>query len=297
MSTTQGSPVGADETVVLVPCGADRLVGLLHRPQHPRRTGVLVIVGGPQVRAGSHRQFVQLARALARRGHAVLRFDVRGMGDSDGHARTFTELGEDIRAALDAFAAAMPGLHDIVLWGLCDGASAALLHHAERPDPRVRGLVLLNPWVRSTQTLARAHVKHYYRQRLLEPEFWRKLLSGRIAWSALSGLWRNLATAMRGSRAAAAAVEDFRITMARAWHAFPGPILLVLSGRDLTAKEFLEALPLEPAWAGALERPRLTRLDIAEADHTFSTRAERERLEAATADWLDTHFPAGAASP
>lgn len=283
--------MSADETVVLIPCGADRLVGLLHRPQQPRRTGVLVIVGGPQVRAGSHRQFVQLARALARRGHAVLRFDVRGMGDSDGAPRAFTDLGEDIRAALDAFMASTPALRDVVLWGLCDGASAALLHHAAQADPRVRGLVLLNPWVRSTQTLARAHVKHYYRQRLLEADFWRKLLSGRVAMSALSGLWRNVATALGGSKATSTS-EDFRITMARAWRAFPGPILLVLSGRDLTAKEFLEALPLEPAWSGALDRPGLTRLDIAEADHTFSTRAERERLESATADWLEAHFAA-----
>lgn len=284
--------MGADETVVLIPCGADRLVGLLHRPQQPRPTGVLVIVGGPQVRAGSHRQFVQLARALARRGHAVLRFDVRGMGDSDGAPRAFTDLGEDIRAALDAFTASMPVLRGVVLWGLCDGASAALLHHAAQADPRVRGLVLLNPWVRSTQTLARAHVKHYYRQRLLEADFWRKLLSGRVAMSALSGLWRNVATALGGSKTASTS-EDFRITMARAWRAFPGPILLVLSGRDLTAKEFLEALPLEPAWSGALDRAGLTRLDIAEADHTFSTRAERERLESATADWLEAHFATG----
>ena len=44
-------------------------------------TAVLVVVGGPQVRAGSHRHFVQLARHLATHGHAVMRFDVRGMGD------------------------------------------------------------------------------------------------------------------------------------------------------------------------------------------------------------------------
>jgi alpha/beta superfamily hydrolase len=48
---------------------------------------VLVIVGGPQYRAGSHRQFTLLARSLAEQGFAVLRFDYRGMGDSTGAMR------------------------------------------------------------------------------------------------------------------------------------------------------------------------------------------------------------------
>jgi exosortase A-associated hydrolase 1 len=281
--------MSATESVLTATCHGDRLVGVLHRPATPRGTGVLVIVGGPQYRAGSHRQFVQLARALAQRGHAVLRFDARGMGDSDGTPRVFTALGDDIQAALDAFTAALPTLRGVVLWGLCDGASAALLHQLQRDDPRVLGLCLLNPWLRSEATLARAHVKHYYLQRLAEGVFWRKLLSGQVAASALRELFANVG---RARRAGSSAPEDFRAAMARAWKAFRGPILLVLSGRDLTAKEFVEALPMEPAWAGALTRPRLTRLDLAEADHTFSTRAERECLQAAVADWLEANFAA-----
>ena len=49
-------------------CGGDTLYGVLARPQksvHTARTGVVVIVGGPQTRVGSHRQFVLLSRALA----------------------------------------------------------------------------------------------------------------------------------------------------------------------------------------------------------------------------------------
>jgi hypothetical protein len=44
----------------------------------------------------------------------------------------------------------------------------------------IAGLVLLNPWVRSEVSLAQTHIKHYYGQRLLQGEFWRKLLSGRM---------------------------------------------------------------------------------------------------------------------
>ena len=64
-------------------CDGESLLGLLHRPAadapaDAEQTGVVIIVGGPQYRAGSHRQFVHLARALAGAGHPVLRFDVRG---------------------------------------------------------------------------------------------------------------------------------------------------------------------------------------------------------------------------
>jgi hypothetical protein len=137
-------------------------------------------------------------------------------------------------------------------------------------------------------------VKHYYLQRLTDIGFWRKVGTGYVGLSAMRRLLRNVATALGTSRHTAPR-EDFRLSMAHAWRAFDGSILLVLSGRDLTAKEFLEALPLEPAWHGALDKAGLTRLDIAQADHTFSVRVEREKFEAALADWLDARFPLEAA--
>ena len=70
-------------------CGQDWLLGVVTRPEKPRSRGVLVAVGGPQYRAGSHRQFVLLANDLAAQGYAVMRFDYRGMGDSTGEPRTF----------------------------------------------------------------------------------------------------------------------------------------------------------------------------------------------------------------
>ncbi|HLB84425.1 MAG TPA: hypothetical protein VJK00_06820, partial [Steroidobacteraceae bacterium] len=47
----------------------ERLIGILHRPQTQGNLtrGVVVVVGGPQYRIGSHRQFVLLARSLAAR--------------------------------------------------------------------------------------------------------------------------------------------------------------------------------------------------------------------------------------
>ena len=145
-------------------CEGESLVGILHQPaadQAGQALAVVIVVGGPQVRAGSHRQFVQVARALAGDGYPVLRYDVRGMGDSSGALRSFEHLTPDISAAIDQVLMQCPQVRQVVLWGLCDGASASLLYLAERNgDARIAGLCVLNPWLRSELSLARTQVQH-----------------------------------------------------------------------------------------------------------------------------------------
>ncbi|MCK9686346.1 hydrolase 1, exosortase A system-associated [Scleromatobacter humisilvae] len=274
------------ERALTFDCQGDELVGVLCEPASPCETGVVVVVGGPQYRAGSHRQFVLLARALARQGFAVLRFDVRGMGDSAGAPRSFEDIGEDISAAIDTLVRHVPAVRRVALWGLCDGASAALLHVDAARDPRVRGLVLLNPWVRSPESLARVQLKHYYWQRLGQRAFWTKLLSGGVGQAA----WRDLLANLKARRASAprAAQLPYQHRMARGWAAFDGDILLVLSGNDYTAKEFVDTTRGDPAWTGALQHVRLQRHDLSEADHTFTAPAWRQRVEEITIAWLKT---------
>jgi exosortase A-associated hydrolase 1 len=278
-------------------CEGERLLGILARPAgRHAAVGVLVVVGGPQVRVGSHRQFVLLARHLAVAGFPVLRFDVRGMGDSSGAQHSFEQIGPDIGAAIDAFTAACPGLERVALWGLCDGASAALLYLHQRRDPRVAGLMLLNPWVRSEASLARTHVKYYYRQRLMERAFWRKLASGQVALSALSGLWRNIGATL-GSRSAGAQAgpASYQDRMAQAWVAFAGPRLLLLSERDHTANEFLEYTAADAAWRAALVARPAERVKLAGADHTCSTPGAQAQAQAASLAWLQSMAPGGPA--
>jgi exosortase A-associated hydrolase 1 len=273
------------EEPVRFACENETLIGILARPEQPAGLGIVVVVGGPQTRVGSHRQFVLLARALAAAGYPALRFDVRGMGDSTGAQRNFEHITPDIAAAIETLQANCPAVHRVVLWGLCDAASAALLYCDEAHDPRIAGLCLLNPWVRSEASLAKTQVKHYYGQRLLQKEFWAKLLSGRL------DVARALAELLRKFGQATVRAEQFlgfQERMARGWKSFTGPILLILSGDDYTAKEFLEYAAGAPSWRGLLEQAGITRCDVPDADHTFSSAQWRAIVAATCLKWLDT---------
>lgn len=278
------------EQVVTFACAGEQMLGILALPEQAQKIGVLLLVGGPQYRVGSHRQFLLLARTLAAAGYPTMRFDYRGMGDSEGDLRHFEAVNDDIAAAIAAFQAHCPQVTKLVLWGLCDAASSALLYWDAVKDARVSGLVLLNPWVRSETSLARAHIKHYYGQRLLQAEFWRKLLTGKLGLGrAIGGFIGSLNSARQDKRSAVATESlPFQKRMARGLATFPGTVLLLLSGNDYTAKEFLETVKADSAWAAALGQPSVTRVDIAEADHTFSSAEWRGQVENITRQWLET---------
>jgi uncharacterized protein len=279
-------------------CAGERLVGVLAAPDRGEASrAVIIVVGGPQYRSGSHRQFTLLARALARRGIPALRFDYRGMGDSEGELRTFEAIGDDIEAATNALCARLPALKGVVLWGLCDAASA-ILFYAGR-DPRVAAIVLLNPWVYTPQSEATTRLRYYYLRRLKSAAFWTSLVRGRLrAVESARSLWPTLRTlvvlrlghktssAARASRSLAAS-EPLPERMAAGLARYRGPVLLILSGKDLVAHEFKDYVAGSPRWQALLTSPRLTQRELADATHTFSTRASREQVETLTADWCD----------
>ncbi len=283
------------ETALSFLCKETPLYGVLSMPDQLQApgTGVLVIVGGPQYRAGSHRQFTLLARHLAERGIPVMRFDYRGMGDSEGEPASFEDIDTDVRAALDCFFEAAPGLHEVVLWGLCDAAAAALFYAPQ--DPRVTGTVLLNPWVRTEQGKAKAYLKHYYKSRLMEAELWEKVLSGRFNFSSavksLAGLIGKVVLPRRqeaddDAAEADAAAGSLPDRMQQALALFQGRVLIIVAGRDLTAQEFSDVAASSPGWKTLLASPRIRRRDLADADHTFSRRAWRDQVAGWTADWI-----------
>ena len=279
-----------EERALSFACRGAWLYGILSLPQEatvPSR-GVLIVVGGPQYRAGSHRQFTLLARDLAAAGIPAMRFDYRGMGDSEGELQTFENVEDDLRAAVDHFLAEVPGMAEVVLWGLCDGASAAAMYAPQ--DARVAGLVLLNPWVRTETGQARATIKHYYKDRLFDPRLWDKIKKGEFDVKASVGsLLDNVGKALKPGRGAGqddAGNAPLPERMQAALTRFHGRVLVVLSGADLTAQEFAGLSNRPGAWQRLLEAPRFTRQQIDKADHTFSRRPWQDQVSRWTCDWL-----------
>ncbi|MCP5197456.1 MAG: hydrolase 1, exosortase A system-associated [Gammaproteobacteria bacterium] len=295
------------EAALTFDCEGAQLPGILHAGAPEATRGVLVVVGGPQYRVGSHRQFVLLARDLAQAGIPVLRFDYRGMGDAEGVFTGFENIDADITAALDAFCQQLPQLREIVLWGLCDAASAALFH-AWR-DSRIVGLVLLNPWVRTEAGQARAYLRHYYLARLTNPDLWRKIRHGEFAFgTAWRSLLNQIMRVWRSQRRASvqgattdtitgtqpsSAKPSLPERMLDGWQRFQGPVLLILSGDDLTAAEFQDMIRASRRWRRLLAQPRVTVRDYAEANHTFSRRAWRDQVTVWTREWLQKHEATG----
>lgn len=271
------------ETAFTFECEKDSLAAILAMPETPHPLGVLVIVGGPQYRAGSHRQFTLLSRDLASAGIPCMRFDYRGMGDSEGKLHIFDEVEEDISAAVDAFFARCPQLEKVVLWGLCDAASAAIFY-AHR-DLRVNGLVLANPWVRTPQGEAKTQLKHYYLSKVADPLLWRKLISGKFDFAdSFRGFFGAVSKA---KQEAPKNDQPLPERMRADLESFRGNILLILSGNDLVAREFEDTVKTSTKWQGLLNSPRVLRRDLQEADHTFSSRLWRNQVAEWTCDWVN----------
>lgn len=287
------------ERALTFECRGVELVGILHPAAEPGTTGVVVVVGGgPQYRVGGHRQLVLWARRMAAAGFPVLRFDYRGMGDSGGTFPTFEHIDDDIQCAVDRLFLEQPQLRQVVLWGECDGASA-IVYYAWR-DRRVRGVVLLNPWARTEALRAKAVLRHYYLKRLLEPSFWRKLISLRFnpldSLRSIWRVWRSSRQSLRGVAVPEQAGSDLSAPLSRelplperllaGWQRFDGRIMLVMGGRDLIAREFDELIKGSPPWQAAVASADLTRHDLPEGDHTFSSAAMRDQVAAWALDWL-----------
>ncbi len=282
------------ETPIVFQCADKRLIGIVATPSQSSHTGILIVVGGPQYRSGSHRQFTLLARELARNGYPTCRFDYRGMGDSEGEMRSFENVNEDLKAAIDAFQNVSMGVEHIIIWGLCDGASAALYY--SYTDRRVTGLVLLNPWVHSAAGEGRMRIKHYYLTRLFQKSFWLKLFSGEFNFisSVLEFInaSRHLLAYDKTKQTDIAEnnfgdQKSYIERMLLGIKSFSGKILIIRSENDLVSQEFGDLLQTDKEWQMACLPPKVEQSLVAGANHTFSSREWRHQAEKLTSDWIN----------
>lgn len=286
----------ATETPVVFECEGHALIGMVHLPANPSSRGMLsVVAGGPQYRGGMGRMHVQLARELAAAGVPVMRFDQRGLGDSEGPFRGFEHVTADLQAAVSAFHAQVPGLREVVLWGGCDAAAAVMMNAWRLPS--VTGIVLGNPWVHTTDTSDTVAVKHF-RRRLGDKDFWLKLIRGQynpgpavvtVVRAVASRVARLIAPA---SSAANPAMHDdsqlhFVARMRNGLARFKGDVLMLMSGRSLVSKEFDELIAAYADWQQAMRSPAsVVRIDLPDADQAFSTLATVHQVHRLTLDWV-----------
>jgi len=281
--------MSAIERPVFFSCANTQLLGILHQPEVVNFTGVLIVVGGPQYRVGSHRQFVLLARYLAKNDIPVFRFDYRGMGDSSGDTVDFEQINPDISAAIDAFFAQVPNLQNVVLWGLCDAASAIMMY-AQTGDMRISGQILLNPWVRTEEGIAKVYLKDYYLKRILDKDLWKKIVQGefecRKAWSSLVGVCKKALQKPVSCAGEQKQLLPYTEQMLLGMEKFKGGSLFILSGNDLTAEEFRQYVGKSAQWQKILNCEGVQKKTLMEANHTFSKAVWRNEVAEWCVEWM-----------
>jgi exosortase A-associated hydrolase 1 len=267
--------------------GKNRLVGIAALPEVSGAVGVLILVGGPQYRVGSHRQFTLLARSLAESGIPCFRFDFTGMGDSEGERQSFSDVQGDISAALDQFQEVAPQVKKIVAWGLCDAASVALMH--AHTEPRICSLVLLNPWVHGGDYSPKVKLSHYYAPLLLGKDTWLRFFTGKIQIrKALMEFFNDSMSLLRNSLGlplAAPAGHSFVAEMLHGFLSFRGQTLFILSEQDLTAQEFVSLTANDKKWATVMSRSEVTVEHLLGADHTFSKQNWHREMTRLSVEW------------
>ena len=236
-------------------------------------TALLMVTGGTQTRIGSHRMYERLARALAERGIACLRFDRRGVGDSGGEDPDFRGSGPDIAAAAARLRQECAGVRRIYGFGLCDGASALALFGRES---ELAGLVLVNPWLVEAESGSPppAAIRRHYRERLLSREGWKKIMSGAVDYRKLMRGVLKIARPQSGGsplgRDVAEALANGQL-----------PARLILARRDATAIAAEQEIK-STLFKGLLSEPRYIESD----SHTFARPGDEDALLEAVTEAL-----------
>ena len=245
-------------------CAGDTLVGTLD--DAAGTTGLLIVSGGNEVRAGAHRGMSMLAERLSATGTPVFRYDRRGIGDSSGENRGFLNGAEDLVSAASAFRRSAPHVTHVVGFGNCDGASALALYGQSAGIDRI---VLANPFVApSPDDLPPAPaIRAHYASRLRDPRTIDRLVRGDLNILRLArGLWRIVNTRSTST-------EDRTVRAVSDWNS---NAKIILARDDHTAV----------AWRHAARHLPVRTTIIATGSHSFAGVDDQRRLEAAIREAL-----------
>ncbi len=146
------------------------LGGILTFPTHnfeTEKTSVVMINAGLVPKQGPFRLYTELARKIADQGIHSFRFDLSGIGDSpqkNSHLPLQERTRIEIKEALD-YLQKQFSIETFILTGLCSGAEDSF-RYAEN-DPRVKGVILIDPFSYPTFGYQWRHLFFRLRRRVL----------------------------------------------------------------------------------------------------------------------------------
>ena len=220
-------------------CEGSELIGTLDAAAGC--SGLLIVTGGNELRAGPWSCQAQIANKVAVAGFPVFRFDRRGVGDSEGDNAGFAASSADIAAAVAAFRANVPTLKHIVAFGNCDAASALMLAGGAGVD----AMILANPWTFESEAepiveaeaepamtpMPPSVLRRHYLKRLTDPRAIWRLLTGTVQLGKMAS---SLVDAARRDGATGSLAQQ----LAEAVAGFGGAVTILLAENDRTAQAF-----------------------------------------------------------
>ena len=293
-------------------CEGCRLVGSLHRPERLNADlpGIILLNQGPLDRSGAHRLYLSLAWRLTAMGFAVLRFDARGVGESEGRwdgepdaVSILDAYGDiqrgawvpDARAAVE-FMKRTVGSRHLLLGGACGGSTTALLAGIDHPD--VDGMFVIGTPVtfssvtRRVADLPEAIIQRdtrRYVSKLVNPRSWLRFLSFQTDYRTLIGVFVTQVQRRLGrfnASATGSTATDDKVNMALLDAMASAPrrgkqLLIVFGENDYLWQEFQEQI-----WRfGDRDRWPFSLVTIPDANHTLTEDLWQEALFETVTGW------------
>ncbi len=126
----------------------EKIVGIFHMPDSKNPPAVIMSHGWTGNK-NEHGLFINAAREFCKNGFAVLRFDFRGSGESEGKFEdiNFTEEASDLKSAISFMKKQNVDRNKIGLLGLSMGAAVSVLAY----NPEIRAIVLWSPAIHTKE--------------------------------------------------------------------------------------------------------------------------------------------------
>jgi pimeloyl-ACP methyl ester carboxylesterase len=281
--------------LVAVTIGGLRLRGTYHKahpglpsnPQTNARIGVLFLNTGVAPRAAGGDAAVDWADSFSKRGYPCFRFDLPGLGDSEGRLplklQDFAEMVDAgcytpficgiAKEVTEGFQ-----LSGVVLVGNCTGAVSAI--YAATECGYIKGVVALDPY--------------FFRK---ERKVWRSEIGGWTARNRVGGQLKNIYDHLKRIRMLVRKNElpdNANLPLIRCWNDLASAALPVLvlnargSGSRVGEFDYFGYFDTVIGY-----RSHVVVKFIEGAQHSFADRLGRVAVRQHTEQWLRTFFPLG----